>query len=182
MDLTEKTIESRTVYDGRIITVQRDAVLLPDGAESVREVVRSSGAAVILPVSEDDTVTLVRQYRYAAGEHLLEAPAGKLEPGEDPAAAAARELKEETGWTAGTVVPLGSVFASPGHADERLHLFLALDVRRSEACPDAGEFVETVDMSLDELVRQVISGSIIDAKTVCLAFLAREYLIKEGRR
>ena len=112
---------------------------------------------------------------------MLEAPAGKLEPGEDPASAAARELLEETGWKAGRIVPVGSVFASPGFATERHHLFVALDVRRDEACPDEGEFVETVDMSMDELERRVLSGEINDAKTVCLALLARDFF-KEGRQ
>ena len=125
MDMTEKTLSSERIYDGAIIHVRRDRVLLPNGRTSVREVVEHPGGVGILAVDGDGMVLLVRQYRYAFGRTLLEIPAGKREPGEEPLVTARRELREETGVTADSWTPLGQLIASPGCYDETLYLYLA---------------------------------------------------------
>ena len=117
MDLTEKTLSSEKIYDGAIIHVRRDRVLLPNGHTSTREIVEHPGGVGILALEADGTVLLVRQYRYAFGRTLLEIPAGKREPGEEPFVTARRELREETGSIAESWTPLGSLIASPGCYD-----------------------------------------------------------------
>ncbi len=179
--MQETRLDGQTVYEGRIITVKKDTVRTQDGSSAVREIVSCSGAAVVLPVNEKGEAVLVRQFRYAAGTRLLEAPAGKLEKGEEPSTCAVRELKEETGYSAGKLVFLGSIYSSPGVFDELLHLFLALDLTRGDPCPDEGEFIETVHMPLDVLTGQIMSGKINDAKTVSIALMANEYLRREKK-
>ena len=124
MDMTEKTLESREVYRGRILHVREDRVRLPNGKEGVREVVEHPGGVGILALDGDD-VLLVKQYRYAFSRVLTEIPAGKREPGEDPFVTTQRELKEEIGATAEAWTDLGSLIASPGCYGETLYLFLA---------------------------------------------------------
>ena len=125
MDYTEKKLRRLNTYEGIIINVGLDRVSLPDGSEAFREIVEHPGGACILPVDGEGNAYCVRQYRYPIGEHLLEAPAGKLERGEDPLVCAVRELGEETGFTAGRIVPLGAYHSSPGFSSERLYLYLA---------------------------------------------------------
>ena len=176
MKLYEKQIESCSVFEGRVIKVRKDTVELPNGAQGYREVVTHPGAVAVLPIDEKGDAVLVRQYRYAMGEELLEAPAGKLEKGEDPLECAKRELSEETGCTAGQMIKLGCIYSSPGFTNEKLHLYLALDLTRGEASPDEDEFLNTETMPFDELCGRIIKGEIHDSKTVAIAMLAREYL------
>ena len=165
MELTEKTLSSNTVYEGRIITVYNDEVELPNGPTSHREVVRHCGAVCVLQVTEDGYVYLVRQYRYPYAEALLEAPAGKLESGESPSDCALRELKEETGITADGLVPLGKMYVSPGYCDEVIHLFAAKDLSFGGQQPDEDEFLDVVRLPLSEVYSDVLNGKIDDAKT-----------------
>ena len=130
MDMTEKTLESREVYRGRILRVREDRVRLPNGKEGVREVVEHPGGVGILALDGDD-VLLVKQYRYAFSRVLTEIPAGKREPGEDPFVTAQRELKEEIGATAEAWTDLGALIASPGCYGETLYLFLACELTLS---------------------------------------------------
>lgn len=139
MDMTEKTLESREVYRGRILHVREDRVRLPNGKEGVREVVEHPGGVGILALDGDD-VLLVKQYRYAFSRVLTEIPAGKREPGEDPFVTAQRELKEEIGATAEAWTDLGALIASPGCYGETLYLFLACELTFGETHPDADEF------------------------------------------
>lgn len=125
MEFKEKTLDSQMMYDGRIIKVYKDNVELADGKKSFREVVRHSGGVVILAFKDEDTILLVKQYRYPIGEIVLELPAGKLEKGEDPFEAAKRELEEETGYCANKWTDLGYINTSPGFSDEKLYLYLA---------------------------------------------------------
>ena len=162
----EKTIDSKEIFRGRILYLTVDQVELEDGSVSSREVVRHPGGAAVLPLGEDGTVTLVRQFRYAFGRELLEIPAGKLEPGEDPKIAAVRELEEECGLLADEVTELGCVYPSVGYDDEIIYLYLARELRETSAKPDQGEFVTMEHYPLSRLVDLVKRGEIRDAKTV----------------
>ena len=173
MDLTEKTLSSEKIYDGAIIHVRRDKVLLPNGHTSTREIVEHPGGVGILALEADGTVLLVRQYRYAFGRTLLEIPAGKREPGEEPFVTARRELREETGAVAESWTPLGKLIASPGCYDEVLYLYLARGLHYGETHPDDDEFLSLERMPLAELVEHCMSGEITDAKTVCAALKAK---------
>ena len=173
MDMTEKTLSSERIYDGAIIHVRRDRVLLPNGRTSVREVVEHPGGVGILAVDGDGMVLLVRQYRYAFGRTLLEIPAGKREPGEEPLVTARRELREETGVTADSWTPLGQLIASPGCYDETLYLYLARGLHSGDTDPDEDEFLSVERMPMAELTRRCLADAITDAKTVCAVLKAR---------
>lgn len=166
MPTNHEVLESQTPYQGIFFSVQADRIRLPNGPEAIREFVRHPGAAVVVPV-RDGEVLLVRQNRHAVGSDLLEVPAGKLDPGEDPAACAQRELQEETGFEAGTLVALGAFYASPGFTDERYHLYAATDLRQVAPPPedDGGEPISIEWLRLDAAVDAVTTGTIMDAKT-----------------
>jgi ADP-ribose pyrophosphatase len=173
-EMREVKRDGDEVFSGRIVRLEVDRVRLPTGAESVREVVRHRGAAVILPVLDDGSVLLVRQFRYPVDETLLELPAGTLESGEDPMECAARELTEETGFTASKLTPLGRFFAAPGYTDETLHAVAATGlVRVGGAQPDPDEVIEVVTIPRSEFFDRIESGEIRDAKTLATALLAR---------
>jgi ADP-ribose diphosphatase len=150
--------------------------MLLDGVEFTREVVEHPGAAVIFPVHSDGGIVLVRQFRHAVGQTLLELPAGTLEPGEAPEACAARELMEETGFRAGKLDPLGIVYSSPGVLGEAMHFFLARDLQACGQDLDPGEKIEVVSLTVSELWDGIRSGDVRDGKTVVGASLAREFL------
>ena len=174
MKLAEETVSSALVYSGRFLKVCRDEVRLPDGGAAVREVVRHPGAVVIVPVDAAGNVHLVRQYRYPCARVLLEVPAGKLEPGEAPQEAAARELLEETGARAEEWLPLGRLLPTPGFCDEVQYVYLARGLQVGEAQPDEDEFLEQAVMPMDEACAMAIDGRIEDAKTVAALLRARE--------
>ncbi|MDI6709722.1 MAG: NUDIX hydrolase [Bacillota bacterium] len=166
MDLTEKRLESCYVYRGKVLNMRVDTVELPGGRRGTREVVEYAGAVAVVALDRDGRVLLVRQYRYPVGRELIEIPAGKLEPGEDPAAAARRELAEETGSTAGRLERLLRFFSTPGFTSEEMHLYLATDLEPGPAAPDEDEFVELVRVPLDTARRMVERGEICDAKSI----------------
>ena len=176
MELTERTLHSKTVFEGRIITVQVDEARLPDGKTAGREVVRHPGGVTVLPLGADNTVTLVRQYRYPLGQELLELPAGKLDPGEDPVTGALRELKEETGAEPETFLPLGKLLPAPGCYGETLHLFLAKGLKFSQQQLDPDEFLNVERVPFDEMVHRCVNGEIDDAKTVAAVLRAKVLL------
>ena len=177
MDLTEKTRESKTVYQGHIVTVQVDRAELPNGQCAVREVVRHPGGVAVLPLEEDGTVLLVRQFRYPFGKVLLEIPAGKMDKGgEEPRSAALRELGEETGAIPDELISLGSIYVSPGFCDEELHLYLATGLHPGQTHPDEDEFLAPERVPFDELVSRVMAGEIHDAKTVAAVLKTKLYL------
>ena len=179
MELKEKKVSGKEVYSGPVFTVTRDEVLLPDGKSGHRDLVHSCGGVVVLPVDGEGNVTLVRQFRYAHNKVLLEAPAGKLERGEEPYPAAKRELKEETGLTAGKWTFLGAIETSPGFLTEVLYLYLAQELTQGEADLDEGEFLEPVTMSLEEAWSKAAGGMISDAKTLAVLLRAK-CLLEEG--
>ncbi len=180
MELVETELSREELYSGRVFRVTRDKVRLPDGRPGIRELVHSNGGVVILPVDEGGNVTLVRQFRYAQGSVLLEAVAGKLEPGEEPLPAAQRELREETGLTAGEWISLGYICTSPGFLTERLYLFLARDLTRGEQELDDGEFLRCEMMPLEELGGRIGRDEVSDGKTLAIYLKAKLYLEKGG--
>ncbi len=176
MDFREKKRREINRYRGIVVNVRVDEVELADGRRSFREVVEHPGGVCVLPVDEEGYAFCVRQYRYPPAEHLLEAPAGKLEPGEEPLACAVRELSEETGFTAGKLIPLGGYYTSPGFSTERLYLYLATELRKGEAHPDEGELLETVRIPLKELAGKALQGESPDGKTAIAVLQAWERL------
>ena len=180
MDLTEKQRSSTPQYHGIIVDVRTDEVTLPDGGQSVREVVSHPGGVAILPLTDEGEVVLVRQYRYPVGEALLEVPAGKLERGEDHFLAGLRELEEEVGLVPEKMEYLGGLYVSPGFCTEMIHLYLATGLKQGTAHPDEDEFLNVERMSFDRLFEQVMAGEIKDAKTAALVLKTK--LLKEGER
>lgn len=165
MPHTEAMLESKEIFNGRVIRVTLDKVQLEDGTTSTREVVHHHGGACILPVDADGNVTMVRQFRYALGEELWELPAGKLEAGEDPFEAAKRELSEECGLTADTYTELGVVYPTVGYDSERIYLWAAEGLRTVGQHLDAGEFLDVVKMPFAQALGLVMDGTIKDSKT-----------------
>ena len=180
MELTEKTLSSRLVYDGGLLKVYRDTVELVNGATSWREVVRHPGAVVMVPVDGEGSVYLVRQYRYPYGKTVLEVPAGKLEYGEEPLPAARRELEEEIGARAGRWTPMGELLPTPGFCDELQHVYLARDLEFGASHPDEDEFLEVVRLPLKQAEEMAVDGRLEDAKTVAAVLRACRMLEREG--
>ena len=176
MDIWEKRIDGEEKYKGVIVRVVLDRVELCDGKITRREVVEHPGVVCVLPVDENGICTMVRQYRYPFGKMILEAPAGKLEKGEDPLECGIRELSEETGFTAEEMIPMGSMCTSPGFSTERLYLYLARGLHRGESHPDEGEFLNVERYPLSELVEMVMRNEIEDGKTVAAILKAEKIL------
>ena len=176
MDLTEKTLSRKDIYDGHIVHLHVDEVALPDGSRSVREIIDHCPCVAVVALDGQDRVLTVTQYRYAFGRELLEIPAGKLEPGEDPVTGALRELKEETGAVPDTFLPLGRIIPAPGCYGEVLHLFLARGLRMEEQHLDPDEFLNVERIPFDEMVHRCLNGEIEDAKTVAAVLKAKVQL------
>ncbi|NCB51566.1 MAG: NUDIX hydrolase [Clostridia bacterium] len=176
MEWIEKRIDGETLYRGIIVNVRRDRAELVNGNVVGREVVEHPGGVTILPVEEDGTAWCVRQFRYPFCREMLEAPAGKLERGEDHYQCAVRELSEETGLSADEMVYLGPCCTSPGFSTEILHIYLALGLHPGKMHLDVDEFLNVEKHSLDDLVRKVMSGEIDDAKTIIAVLKANNYM------
>ncbi len=174
----EKTLDSALVYDGKIIKVLRDEALLENGAAAVREVVRHKGAVAVLAVDEGGSAYFVRQFRYPIGQELLEAPAGKLEAGENPLDCAKRELLEECGVAAKGWTELGPIYTSPGFCDEAIWLFLARGISQKAPSPDEDEFLDIVKMPYAEALQKAQTGFFRDGKTQLLVLRCAEMLQK----
>lgn len=173
MDLTEKTVASETLFEGHIVRLKLDKAEIANGKVVSREVVEHPGGVAVLAIDGKGLVTLVRQYRYPFHEIVTELPAGKLEYGEDPALAAARELEEEVGVQADELLYLGCLYSSPGFCNERLHMYLARGLHVGESHPDDDEFLERVELPFETLVEQIMAGEINDAKTVATVLKAK---------
>ncbi len=169
--LIETKITSEQVFDGKLLHVRRDAVRLPDGGVATREYVVHPGAVLIVPVLPDGRFVVERQYRYPVGQVFIEFPAGKLDPGEAELATAQRELAEEAGYAAARWTPLGRIHSVVGYSNEAIDFYVAEELTHVGAKLDAGEFLEIVTMSLDEMLAALDRGEITDAKTVAALLL-----------
>jgi len=165
-DLTEHFVAGELVFDGRLLKVHNDRVRLPDGTEGMREHVRHSGAVAVVALFDDGSVLLERQFRYPHGRVFIEIPAGRLEPGEPHLETAKRELLEETGYAAAEWRSVGVIHNAIGYSDEAIEIFLARGLQPGTAKLDAGEFLETFTVPLDEAVAMARDGRISDSKSV----------------
>ncbi|HLR74189.1 MAG TPA: NUDIX hydrolase [Virgibacillus sp.] len=163
----EKTLRTEKIFDGKIISLQVDDVLLPNDQTSQREIVKHSGAVAVIPMTSDRKIVFVEQYRKPLEKSLVEIPAGKLEQGEKPEVTAVRELEEETGYTTNNLTFVTSFYTSPGFADELMYIYLADDLIPLDepVLGDDDEFVEKVILTLDEAKQYVTEQRIHDAKT-----------------
>jgi ADP-ribose pyrophosphatase len=158
--------QRNTIFKGRVVTLNLETVTLPNGVTVELEVVRHPGAAAMVPVNDDGTVILIRQFRLAAGGFIYEIPAGKLQPGEDPQACAERELIEEIGRRATRMEKLSTFFTAPGFTDEVMHLFKATGLVPAPQALDHDEVLEIVEMPLAQALQMIRDGTIRDAKTI----------------
>jgi ADP-ribose pyrophosphatase len=165
-DLTEHTLDSETVYQGRLLHARKDRVRLPDDSESTREYLLHPGAAVVLPFFDNGDILLERQHRYPLRRDFLELPAGKFDPGETELACAQRELTEETGYVAQEWRLLHTQYPCIGYSDERLVYFLARGLKHEGDNLDHDEFLEVIRLPFDEAIAMVRDGRINDGKTV----------------
>ena len=172
MDMEEKTLASRLIFDGRLLKLYRDEVEVATGGRSAREYVHHPGGAAVVALDGDGNVYLERQFRYPYHKVVMEIPAGKLEEGEDPFDAIRRELKEEIGAEAGRWDPLGHIMPSVGYTDEMLYLYLARDLTFGETHWDKDEFLEPFKLPFTEALERAADGRINDGKTVAALFRA----------
>lgn len=180
MHLQEKTVGTEPIFDGKIIKVQRDRAELENGAVVTRELVIHPGGVCIVPVNENGEVYLVKQFRYPFQEVLTEVPAGKLEFGENHRDAGLRELKEETGAECENFEYLGVMYPSVAYLTEKIHMYLARGLSFGKAHLDEGEFLDVMQIPLDEAVEMVMRGEIPDAKTQ-IALLKTKMIIDSGK-
>ena len=176
MEYYEKQIAAKTVYEGLIVNVRLDIAKLQNGEQVAREVVEHPGGVGIVPVTKDNKVLMVRQFRYPMEEEVLEIPAGKLSEGEDPFECAVRELSEETGCTAGKYIDLGASYPSPGFCKEILYIYLALDLQQGEMHLDENELLSVEPIDIDELIDKIMANELPDGKSIIGIMKAKRYL------
>ena len=164
MTFEEKTIDSEMIYEGAILNLRRDRVTVLTG-ESYREIVEHHGGAAVGAITENGTMVMVRQYRKPVDSVILEVPAGKRDGDESFENVATRELREETGYTAGKVEFLGEMYPTPGYSQEVLHLFMATDLKKGETDFDENEAIDICEFPIDDLVEMVMNGEIKDSKS-----------------
>jgi ADP-ribose pyrophosphatase len=165
-----KSYNHRTVFSGLVIDIEQMEVEIGQRGRHTYQIIRHPGGAGVLPVHDDGTVSLIRQLRPAVDVVMLEIPAGRLSPGEEPSVCAGRELREETGITAENLIPLGMVYSSPGVFDEVVHLFVATALSQGAAQPEADEEIEVRRLPLTEALQMASDGRISDAKTLAALF------------
>ncbi|MFA5867842.1 MAG: NUDIX hydrolase [Actinomycetota bacterium] len=175
-----EVIGSKSVFNGEVLKVRVDEVRMPSGKIVEREVITHGGAVGIIPVTDDNKIILVEQYRHAVDKMLLEIPAGKLDPGETPEDCARRELIEETGQAPGRLIPISSFFTSPGYSNEIFHLYAAEDLSVEVADEPEEEIVGTVDVTVAEAIKMIDDGRIEDGKTIAAIGMIKIYLEAGG--
>lgn len=180
MNLIEKTLESKEIFNGKVINVLVDKILLPNGKEASREVVSHPGGVCIAALTPKNELMFVKQFRYPYKEVILELPAGKLEPGQNPLENGIRELKEEVGACAKDYVSLGKLYPSPGYCGEIIHMFFCRVTDIGETNPDEDEFLDVIKIPIKKAVEMVLNNEIPDAKSQT-AILKAYLLLKEGK-
>lgn len=175
-----KVVGSKALHRGRVINLRVDTIDVGGGKTVQREIIEHPGAVVIAAVDDEGRVLMVRQYRHAAGEALLELPAGTMEPGEEPTVTAVRELQEETGYYPGELTPAGGYFSTPGFCNEFLHLFIARHLRAQPLKGDDDEEIEVEAVPVEDIPSLVLSGKIKDAKTIAGLFVL-ELTLADGK-
>ncbi len=167
------------IYLGRIVDLWLEEVTLPNGNQVTLEIIRHPGAAAVVPLHQDGEVTLIRQYRHAAGGFIWEVPAGKLN-GEDPAVCALRELQEETGLAAARLTHLGWIYTTPGFTNEKIHLYLAEELSEAPQQLEHDEVITCQRVKLEDAIAMVVRGEIVDAKSAVALFLAADHVRQRG--
>ena len=175
MKLIESTVNKNYIFKGKIINVRCDDAILPNGKPCTREVVDHPGGVCIAALNNNNEILFVKQFRYPYMDVILELPAGKLSPGEDPLACGIRELAEETGAVAENYISLGTLYPSPGYCGEIIHMYMATITGFNAPSPDEDEFVEVIPIKLETAVKMVMDGKIKDAKSQ-IAILKLFYL------
>src|SRR5262245_64581773 len=176
--------EKREIYNGRIVHLTTERVVLPNGHEMELEIVRHPGASAVVPLTAEGEVILIRQYRHAVGGYIIEVPAGKLDAGEPPERCAARELTEEAGVVAGRLTRLASIVTTPGFTDEVIHLYLAEDLALAASAHEPDEVMTLLQRPLAEALAMIARGEITDGKSICALFLADRLIggrVAEGK-
>jgi len=176
MELKETRLDSELMYEGDFIQVRKDKVLLPDGAVSSREYINHPGAVAVLAILDNGKLLMERQYRYAPQREFIELPAGKIDQGEDILVCAKRELLEETGYVASEWIHLSTAWPCIGYADERMEYFLARGLVHQGSNLDDGEFLEVLEVSLQEAIEWIRLGKINESKTIVGLFWLEKYL------
>lgn len=164
--MAEVTLSSENIYHGKVIDVRKDTVRFENGDVGTRDIVVHRGASAMVPLTDDNHVLMVRQWRTPAGRELLEIPAGSLNEGENPEICAHRELIEETQFQAGKMEKLFSMYAAPGYSTEVLHIFLATELIPEKGVGDVDEFIEVEKVPLADAIKMIERGQIEDAKTI----------------
>ena len=172
----ERKLNSKVIYDGKIIKVLKDDVLVEKGAgiQSVREIVVHNGGAVGLVKTKDNKIIFVKQYRYAASDYLLELPAGKLEIGEDPKETIYRELQEEVGVKANKIDFVGYCYVSPGYCTEKIYMYYVDDYENTNTNFDECEDLDIIEYDFESAYKLIETGKIVDAKTICLMLMVKD--------
>lgn len=165
--LVETTIHSQEVFNGKLLNVFKDQVTLPDGTESGREWIKHPGACAIVPVFNDGSIMLIKQFRYPVKQIFYEVPAGKIDPGESPITTAKRETKEETGLEARSIEYVGHFYPVIGYSDEVIHIYVAWDLVQLDRRSDEDEFLINVRVPFSQTLSMVQNGEISDGKTIC---------------
>lgn len=163
----EKTLSERKAFDGKFIKASVYDVELSNGKKGIREVMHHPGGVVVVAQKDEETILMVKQYRYPIKQVALELPAGRLEPNDNPDERIKKELEEETGYVAKTWKSLGHIFTTPGICDEKLYLYYATDLEFKGQKPDEGEIIEYYEYKLKDVMEMIKNGEINDAKTIC---------------
>jgi len=173
-----RIVKSDVIYRGKVFNTLVDQIEYSSGNKAVREVAEHPGGAVVVPVTSDGKIVMVTQHRFPVNQVLLELPAGKLSKGEDPLLCAVRELEEETGYKSDNVKLLGSIYTTPGYSTEKLWIYLAKDLKPGDHNREEGEFgMQVFEYSIEEVEKKINSGEIVDGKTICGIYLARNSII-----
>jgi ADP-ribose pyrophosphatase len=174
-----RIIKSDVIYSGKVFNIKVDHIEYNTGNKAVREVAEHPGGAVVVPVTKEGKIVMVTQHRFPVDKILLELPAGKLSKDEDPFVCAVRELEEETGYKSDNVKELGSIYTTPGYSTEKLWIFLAKDLKPGNHNREEGEFgMEVFELSLKEVEEKIHNREIVDGKTICGIYLARNSISK----